>query len=410
MVPMALLDRWYTGVLDRHLREDRQMVFLTGPRQVGKTTTARAAGGVHRYLSWDRQSDRRTIVRGPDAVADDLDLHTVHPGPRRVVFDELHKFGQWKTFLKGFFDAHEARARIVVTGSARLGFFRRSGDSLMGRYFLYHMHPLSVAELSGAERAFSGDDDTEISPPRRPDADTLPRLMRFGGFPEPFLKGTTRFYNRWRRLRSELLFRDDLRDLTRTQDVGQVEVLAELIADRAGGLVNYSNLAADAGVAADTAQRWVTMLEGLFYCFRLRPWHRQVPKSLRKQPKLFLWDWSLVADPGARAENLVASHLLKAVQAWTDAGLGACDVFHLRDKAGREVDFLVTRDGRPWFLVEVKSSARRSLNPDLGYFQRITGAAHAFQLAFDLPYVEANAFDHTSPVRVPAATFLSQLV
>ena len=212
---MALLDRWYTGVLDRHLGEDRQMVFLIGPRQVGKTTTARAAAGVHRYMSWDRQSDRRTIVRGPDAVAGELDL---------------------------------------------------------------------------------------------------------------------------------------------------------------------------------------------------RPWHRQVPKSLRKQPKLFLWDWSLVADPGARAENLVASHLLKAVQAWTDAGLGACDAFHLRDKAGREVDFLVTRDGRPWFLVEVKSSARRSLNPDLGYFQRITGAAHAFQLAFDLPYVEANAFDHTSPVRVPAATFLSQLV
>ena len=407
---MELLDRWYADVLDRHLREDRQMVFLTGPRQVGKTTTARAAAGVHRYLNWDRQSDRRTIVRGPDAVADELNLDTIHPRPRRVVFDELHKFGQWKTFLKGFFDAHEARARIIVTGSARLGFFRRSGDSLMGRYFLYHMHPLSVAELSGAERAFAADDDTEISPPSRPDADALPRLTRFGGFPEPFLRGSTRFYNRWRRLRSEVLFRDDLRDLTRTQDVGQVEVLAELIAERAGGLVNFSNLAADAGVAADTAQRWVTMLEGLFYCFRLRPWHRQVPKSLRKQPKLFLWDWSLVADPGARAESLVASHLLKAVHAWTDAGLGTYDVFHLRDKAGREVDFLVTRSGRPWFLVEVKSSARRSLNPDLGYFQRVTGAAHAFQIAFDLPYVEADAFDHTRPVRVPAVSFLSQLV
>ncbi len=407
---MALLDRWYTDVLDRHLREDRQMVFLTGPRQVGKTTTARAAGGVHRYLNWDRQSDRRAIVGGPDIVAEAIDLHTVHPEPRRVVFDELHKFGQWKTFLKGFFDAHEARARIVVTGSARLGFFRRSGDSLMGRYFGYRMHPLSVAELSGVERAFARDDDTEISPPSRPDADLLPRLMQFGGFPEPFLKGTTRFYNRWRRLRSELLFRDDLRDLSRTRDVGQVEVLAELIAERAGGLVNHSNLAADAGVASDTALRWVAMLEGLFYCFRLRPWHHQVPKSLRKQPKLFLWDWSLVADPGARAENLVASHLLKAVQGWTDAGLGTYDLFHLRDKAGREVDFLVTRAGRPWLLVEVKSSARRSLNPDLGYFQGVTGAAHAFQLAFDMPYVEANAFEHTRPVRVPAATFLSQLV
>ena len=408
---MELLDRWYTGVLDRHLREDRQMVFLTGPRQVGKTTTARAGAGVHRYLNWDRQSDRRTIVRGPDAVADELDLNTLHPQTPRVVFDELHKFGRWKTFLKGFFDAHEAQARIVVTGSARLGFFRRSGDSLMGRYFLYHMHPLSIAELSGgADRAFAGDDDTEISLPSRPDPELLPRMLRFGGFPEPFLRASTRFYNRWRRLRSEVLFRDDLRDLTRTQDLGQVEVLAELIAQRAGGLVNYSNLAADAGIAADTAQRWVTMLESLFYCFRLRPWHRAVPKSLRKQPKLFLWDWSLVSDPGARAENLVAAHLLKAAHAWTDVGLGTYEVFHLRDKARREVDFLVTRAGRPWFLVEIKSSARRSLNPNLEYFQRVTGAAHAFQLAFDLPYVEADAFDHIRPVRVPAVTFLSQLV
>ncbi len=381
------------------------MIMLTGPRQVGKTTTARTAAGQHSYLSWDRQSDRLAIARGTDAVADLIGLKTVRSAKCRVVFDEIHKYARWRNFLKGFFDVYEAQTRIIVTGSARLGFFRRGGDSLMGRYFLYRMHPLSVAELTRPAAR-----DTEVTMPLRPDAHALEQLLTFGGFPEPFLRSSSRFYNRWRRLRSELLFREDLRDLTRTQEAGQVEVLAEIISRQAGGLANYSSLAADANVAVDTVRRWITVLETLFYCYRVRPWSANVPKSLRKQPKLYLWDWSLVADQGARLENLVASHLLKAVHTWTDAGLGVYDLHYLRDKARREVDFVVTRGNRPWFIVEVKSSGRRDLSPNLAYFQRVTGAKHAFQLAFDLPYVDADAFSRTDPVRVPALTFLSQLV
>lgn len=399
------MERLYEAVIRRHLKEDRQMVMLTGPRQVGKTTTARLAAGEHLYLTWDRQSDRMAIARGADAVAQALDLAAVKKAPSTVVFDELHKYPKWKTFLKGFFDVYGTQARTIVTGSARLGFFRRGGDSLMGRYFPYRMHPLSVAELARPELA-----DTEIQPPVKSDREVLPRLLRYGGFPEPFTRDRARFYNRWRRLRGEQLFREDLRDLTRTQEVGQVEVLAELIAGQVGHVANYSSLAADANVAVDTVRRWIATLEGLFYCYRVRPWFRNVPKSLRKQPKLYLWDWSLVADEGARRENLVASHLLKAVHGWTDMGLGGYDLYYLRDKAKREVDFLVTRNRRPWFLVEVKSAARRELNPNLEYFQRQTGAAHAFQIAFDLPFVESDVFSRTTPVRVPALTFLSQLL
>lgn len=399
------MQRLYDSLICTHLAEDRQIAMLTGPRQVGKTTTARLAAGEHSYLNWDRQTDRMVITRGADAVADMLGLATISTTRPTIVFDEIHKYAKWKTFLKGFFDAYEAQTHIVVTGSARLGFYRRGGDSLMGRYFLYRMHPLSLAELARTDLP-----EVETRPPVRSDPETLRRLLTYGGFPEPFVKDTARFYNRWRRLRSELLFREDLRDLTRTQEAGQVEVLSELIARQAGGLANYSSLAADTNVAVDTVRRWLTVLESLFFCFRVRPWFRNVPKSLRKQPKFYLWDWSLVPDEGARHENLVASHLLKAVHLWTDTGLGDYDLFYVRDKAKREVDFLVTRQGQPWFLVEAKSSARRDLNPSLGYFQRVTGARHAFQVTFDLPYIDADLFSRTDPVRVPALTFLSQLV
>jgi predicted AAA+ superfamily ATPase len=399
------MDRSYEALLREHLKDNRQMAFLTGPRQVGKTTSARASVRKHHYFTWDRQSDRAVITKGADALSEELDLATLADKPAIVVLDEIHKYRKWKSFLKGFFDVYGNLTRIVVTGSARLGHFRRGGDSLMGRYFLYRMHPLTLAELSSSELHA-----VEVAPPSKPGKDSLNSLLRFGGFPEPLLRGTTRFYNRWRRHRTELLFREDLRDLTRIQEVGQVQVLAELLAARAGQLVSYSSLAAAVNASVDTIRRWISVLEGLYYCYTVRPWFRNVPKSLRKQPKVYLWDWSLVADDGSRRENLVASHLLKATHWWTDLGLGEYELCYLRDKAKREVDFLVVRNGEPWFLVEVKSSVSRRINPSLEYFASKIGAAQAFQLTFNLDYIEKDCFSATIPVRVPATTFLSQLV
>jgi predicted AAA+ superfamily ATPase len=399
------MERAYDTRLSVHLAEDRQMAMVTGPRQVGKTTSARASAGDHHYLTWDRQPDRRLLLQGADAVAQELGLETLSGSPRHVVFDEIHKYRKWKDFLKGFFDVYGEKTRLVVTGSARLGFFRRGGDSLMGRYFLYRMHPLSVAEIVRAQIA-----ETETSQPLIPPADGIDQLLRFGGFPEPFLKATTRFHNRWRRLRNELLFREDLRDLTQIQEAGQVEVLGDLLASRAGQLLNYSALANDINASVDTVRRWIGTLESLFYCYTLRPWFRNVPKSLRKQPKVYLWDWSLVAEPGARRENFVASHLLKAVHWWTDAGFGTFDLRYLRDKAKREVDFVVVRDGTPWFLVEVKTSGRREISSALRHFHQVLDTSNAFQLSFDLDFVDEDCFSVAEPVRVPAATMLSQLV
>lgn len=399
------MERLYENLLREHLAEHRQMAMLSGPRQVGKTTTARESAGDHRYYTWDRQSDRMIITAGPDSVAANMGFDTLSERHRHVVFDELHKYRRWRDFLKGFFDVYSEQARIVVTGSARLGFFRSGGDSLMGRYFLYRMHPLSVGELNRTEIG-----ERTISAPVRGQAELIPLLLRFGGFPEPLLKSSTRFYNRWRRLRNELLFREDLRDLTQIHEVGQVEVLAELLAASAGQLASYSSLASNVQVAVDTIRRWIAALESLFYCFTVRPWFKSVPKSLRKQPKIYLWDWSLLDDEGARRENFVASHLLKAVHWWTDLGLGTFGLHYLRDKAKREVDFLVVRDGKPWFLVEVKSTDRGSVSPALSYYLEQTGAEHAFQIAFDLDYVDRDCFEARRPLIVPASTLLSQLV
>ncbi len=399
------MERIYTNLLRDHFLENRQMAFVSGPRQVGKTTTSQAGDEACLYANWDNQADRLAITKGPDNIIRHFGLDKLKNVRAKVVFDEIHKYSKWKTFLKGYFDGYGENLKTIVTGSARLNIYKRGSDSLMGRYFLYRMHPLSLGEIMSPEIRPS-----EISLPTRPPKDAIAEMLAFSGFPEPFLKANKRFYNRWKRLRLEQLFNEDLRDLTNIQEIGQIEILAELLRNQSGALVNFSSLARDINVSVDTIRRWVTTLESLYYCFIIRPWFTNVPKSLRKQPKVYLWDWSMVLDTGARNENFVASHLLKAVHLWTDAGFGDYNIHFLRDKQKREVDFLITRDGRPWFLVEVKSSATSHLSKSLVYFKETLGLEHAFQIDLRSPFVEEDCFAIKRPIKVPAATLLAQLV
>jgi predicted AAA+ superfamily ATPase len=396
------LPRVYDTILREHLGAHRQMAFVTGPRQVGKTTTCR--GLADSYLSWDNRDDRRKIQAGPAAVAEDLGLDVLRAGPRIVALDELHKFGRWKNFLKGLFDTYEARVRLLVTGSSRLDVFRRGGDSLMGRYFLFRMHPLSIAE-----RIRQDVPAQPIQPPAKLAQRDFDALWTYGGYPEPFVTRTRAFHVRWRDLRRQQLVREDVRDLTRVQELGQLDTLVSLLEERSGTQLVYSGLAGELGVAVETIRRWLDLLEGLFLGFRVRPWFTNVAKSLRKEPKWFLLDWSAVDDPGARAETLVACHLQKAVQGWTDLGLGRFELRYLRDKQKREVDFVVIRERKPWFLVEVKTT-KTQLSPELGYFQQQLRAPHAFQAVLDLDHVDVDCFAQTRPVVVPLQTLLSQLL
>lgn len=406
--PTSRYPRLYDTILDQHLNENRQMAFLVGPRQVGKTTlSTRGDFSDHRYFNWDNADHRRSILAGQEAIAQRAGLDRLTDQLPVIAFDELHKFKGWKDFLKGFFDTYGQRCKILVTGSARLDVFKRGGDSLMGRYFLYHVHPFSVAEL--AQRSRPTEDNGFHAEPAPIEDNAWNTLQKFGGFPEVLFRASPSFYRRWRGLRSHQLFDEDMRDLTRIQDIDQMQVLSQLIVEEAGQLLNYSRLANQIRVSVDTIRRWLATLEALYFCFRVRPYSRNVARSLRKEPKAYPWDWSLVKTPGARAECMVANHLLKAAHAWTDLGIGDFELHYVRDKDQREVDFLLTRDDEPYLLLEVKSSDSGRVSPSLKHFQKQLRAPHALQLVLDLPYVHRSCFDRREPLIAPARTLLSQL-
>jgi len=397
-----MIERLYEQVIEEHFSRNRQMLFFSGPRQAGKTTASLRAVSPERYLNWDNEEHRALILAGPEAVARHFGLEVLQKPLPIVIFNEIHKYRHWKRFLKGFFDTYEKRVRIIVTGSARMDVYKRGGDSMMGRYFLYRLHPLSVRELVDPSLP-----EHPLRKPRPcPDFDLL---WEYGGFPEPFVQRSPRFSHQWQRFRFDLLFKEDLRDLTRIQDIGQVEILAHLLSRQVGQLVDYTALASNVKVSSPTVQRWIKALSSLYYCFTLQPWSRNISKSLLKQPKVFLWDWSMVQDLGARAENFIASHLLKATQYWTDSGLGSYQLYYLRDTQKREVDFLVTKDDKPWFLAEVKKS-EQPISPSLHYFQEQTKAPFAFQVVLEAPYVDKDCFIEGKPLQVPARTLLSQLI
>jgi predicted AAA+ superfamily ATPase len=397
--------RLYDTLLAEHLIKQRQMAFVSGPRQVGKTTTCRIHGDT--YINWDNIDDREAILAGPTKLIDQFQLDRLSRTLPIVIFDELHKYPRWKQFLKGFFDTYADQLRIMVTGSSRMDVYRRGGDSLMGRYFLYRMHPFSVAETLTQDLP---DEKRIIRQPKKVSSTNFDALWNHGGYPEPFLKRDMRFSRRWQSLRLEQLVREDIRDLTQIQQLDQLELLVKLLAERSAHQLIYGSLASNVRVSIDTARRWIDVLVSLHLGFLIRPWFKNVSRSLRKEPKWFLRDWASIKDPGDKAETFVACHLLKAVEGWNDIGLGRFELGYLRDKEKHEVDFLVARDGKPWFLVEVKLHDE-SISPSLKYFQQQLAAPFAFQVVLDANYVDADCFARAgTPIVVPARTFLSQLL
>ena len=397
-----MFPRLYDKVLASHFEENRQMAFLSGPRQVGKTEVARTLANV--FLNFDNIDDRRVILKGPAALAERADLERPRQRTPVLALDEIHKFQKWKAFLKGFFDVYGSRCHILATGSARMDIFRKGGDSLLGRYFLYRQHPFSVGEILRPEPPAS-----LIRESAAIDEAAWDTLWRFGGFPEPMVRQSAAFLKKWQSQRMDLLLREDVRDLTRVQELRGIETMGHLLAARSGGQLVLSNLAGEISASVDTVRRWVAILSDLYVGFELRPWFKNVAKALRKEPKWYLRDWSGIADIGARAETFAACHLLKAVETWSDLGLGRFELRYLRDKLKREVDFVIIRDGEPWVLIEVKATSQ-TLSPHLFHFQKQTGARHAFQAVLDLPHEPIDCFAHTTPVVVPLRTLLSQLV
>jgi len=402
------MKRIYTTMIAAHLADFRQMAFIAGPRQVGKTTCSKILASSDKnsqYLNWDNIDQRKLIMQGPSKLAEALQLQIIKQNKTLIVFDEIHKYRQWKLWLKGFFDSYENLVNIIVTGSTKLDVYRRGGDSLMGRYFLYRMHPLTVAELLSIDLR-----KKEIISPSYLSKNKFQNLITYGGFPEPYTQANLRFSNNWQRLRKQQLLKEDIRELSQIQDLAQLEFLLDILLEEASTQLNITSLANQLNIAQTTIQRWINTLQMFYFCFTIKPWQQNIRRAIRKMPKIYLWDWSLIKDEGKKNENFIASHLLKAVNFWVDSGFGDYELFYLRDKEKREVDFLVTKNKKPWFLVEVKSSDSKKISENLTYFQKQLDVPHAFQVVIDMEYVDLDCFKYQKPIIVPASTFLSQLV
>lgn len=398
--------RIYLSVIQQHFRYNNQMLFLVGPRQVGKTTIAQQAREFYKeskYFNWDVVKDRTQILKGQHFIEEVYPLNEIREAKPLIIFDEIHKYKDWKNWLKGFFDLYNNYFHILVTGSTRLDIYKSGSDSLMGRYFLCRVHPLSVREILDTSISNNYFKETAKIKP-----EDFAKLYEFGGFPQPFISNSQNFSRRWHALRNKQLFYEDIKDLAKVHEVGQIEVLAELLQYQVGQLLNRTSLAKKIQVTTPTVSRWIETLERFYYCFSIKPWCKNISRSLIKEPKIYLWDWSNIENPGMRFENFVACHLLKAVHLWEDLGIGKHDVYFLRNKDQKEVDFLITKDNKPWILVEAKLS-NENLSKSLTFFHKESNAEYAFQVINEAAYKNISCFDKPGVWIVPAQTFLSQL-
>ncbi|MEW6185164.1 MAG: AAA family ATPase [Thermodesulfobacteriota bacterium] len=376
-----MIKRTAIEIVDEIIEKDKKMAFVSGPRQVGKTTLAKQYLTQFRqglYLNWDIPTHQKRILTDP------LFFEKENRDPRKpflVILDEIHKYARWKNFLKGSYDQGQEDFRFLITGSGRLELFKKGGDSLLGRYFSVPLFPLGVGELKGKLITLKDFKKMLESPPSASaeGKEKYSHLFRFSGFPEPFVRGTTTFYNRWFAERKTLLLREDIRDSSAIREISLLEHLAQLIPDRVGNPLSLNALKIDVGVAFETIRNWMLLLEQFFYLFRLAPFTGRLTRTLKKENKAYLFDWVEVENESLRFENLVALHLLKAVRVWKAMGEGELRLHFIRDKEKREVDFVLFEKGKPLCLVECKTT-EEGLAPNLLHFQKKLSVPIAVQV------------------------------
>jgi predicted AAA+ superfamily ATPase len=362
---------------------ERRMVFIGGPRQVGKTTLSlhllgKSADESHpAYFNWDSTEDRKKLMEGK-----------LPPGERLVILDEIHKYSRWRNFVKGLYDKNKSHYQFLITGSARLDYYRRGGDSLLGRYHYLRLHPLSLREIDPACSA-------------KP----LKNLLAYGGFPEPYFAADPVLHRRWLHERHQRVLQEDLRDLEHVKEISLLEELLGHLPACVGSPLSLSSLKNLLGVAYESVDRWVDIFERLYLCFRVPPFGSKRIRAVRKEQKLYFWDWSTIPDPGPRFENLVASQLLKYSHWVEDIQGHRMELRYIRDTDKREVDFVVLRDGQPEFAVECKTG-ERSISPTAAYFKERLPIPAFYQV-----HLGTQDFVHASTgIRVlPFQTFCREL-
>lgn len=334
----------------------KRMVFIGGPRQVGKTTLSLlflkpTSVRNPQYLNWDRVSDKSLILK------DQLPLEG-----KVLVLDEIHKYKNWRSLIKGLYDKYHEDHQIIVTGSARLDYFRKGGDSLLGRYRYFRLHPFSILELS-----------------KKPTSADLERLLKFGGFPEPLFSMDENEHRLWQKERMVKVISEDLRDLESVKDNSLLLLLAEIITSKVGSPLSLKSLEEDLQVSQPTIGRWINILNLLYYTYTIAPYGAPKIRAVKKLQKIYMWDWSQVDEPGFRFENLVASHLLKYCHHLEDIEGHTMELRYLRDTDGREIDFVVIKNKKPIFAVECKTGDKQ-LSPHIHYFKERTNIPLFYQV------------------------------
>ncbi|MCB0389781.1 MAG: ATP-binding protein [Bdellovibrionales bacterium] len=330
-----------------------KMVFLGGPRQVGKTTLAQMLikkykDGHPAYLNWDNSLHRKKILNQDWPANEKL-----------IIFDEIHKFKNWRNLVKGYYDTLKNTHQFLITGSARLDYYRKGGDSLLGRYHYHRLHPLSYSEI---KKSYS-----------------LEQLVKFGGFPEPFLKKDLEELNRWHLQRRERVVYSDIRDLENIKEISMLDVLIEALPERVGSPLSRKSLGEDIQVDQKTIERWLQILERVYYCFRIPPFGAPKIRAVKKEQKLYLWDWSEHTDQGKKWENFIASQLLKYCHHHEDNFGEKMELRFIRDTDRREVDFVIIKNKKPLFAVECKTG-EQDLSPHIRYFFERTKIPHFYQI------------------------------
>ncbi len=355
---------------------EKKMVFLGGPRQVGKTTLSQSISNKFSYLNWDEAEHREMI------------LNNKMPVEKLIIFDELHKYRNWRNWLKGKFDTLKTEHQFLITGSARLDLYRYAGDSLQGRYFYYRLHPMTVSELGITTKK-----------------DFL-HLLNLSGFPEPFLSGSERDHKRWSRDYRSRFLKEDLSPVEIISDIGSLELLALRLPELVGSPLSINNLRVDLQKSHKTISRWLDVLERLYGIYRISPFGSPKIKAVKKEQKHYHFDWSLPEEAEKKLENLIAGHLLKWVHFKQDTEGEDLELRYFRDSEGREVDFVVTQKNKPTLFVEVKTSAKE-VSPHLVFLKKKFPDCPAFQVHLD----EKTDYKNQIGIRVcPAWVFLKDYI
>lgn len=340
----------------------RQMRFITGPRQVGKTTLAKELlknkGCSELYYNWDKREVKNRYLADPYFYNSDS-LKVKLPSKKWICFDEIHKYPKWKNVLKDVFDSFEEKYQFIVTGSARLDFFRKSGDSLSGRYFMFRLLPVSLSEMTGQQKTLptnNAKDFIEENISQKSYQNDFLHMLMYSGFPEPLLKGNELFSSRWHEEYIDTLVKEDLRDLTKIHDLENVITLMKLLPNRVGSPLSINSLTGDMGTSYNAVKNYINSLALTYIIFRIHPYSKRIERTLKKENKIYFYDWSLVDEPAKRFENYVACELKNRVELWSSATKHKFELFFVRTRDKKETDFLVTKDLEPFFLVEAKMS------------------------------------------------------